>query len=411
MRKILYFFFLFFSQTSYAVSLTTPQGFSGSQGVEFYKDTNGKIYQSYLCMTLDDTGHPMPCPNGGEVTGELDQGDANDGSTPWYVTDPAFQTSFDGWKGWANTSLSTRASEVTLSAFRSANHSDLVIVQNLIGQSNSKLQEIIDPVFAIDTKFDTELSTRASEETLLTRASETTLSDFKTANHSDLSSIITNTTGLATQATSALVLAKLDVALSTRASESTLSSFSSTTHADLGAISSALSPLSTATNQTTLNARVGDLTETAPIGDTASSGLNGRLQRIAQRISSLISTVSTETTLAALNAKFNSLGQKTMANSSPVVLASDQGAILVTSSNGIFSRIKNRNFADTEEVRYDVPTSVISGAIYTGLATAGTATSAATWTIVRSLFDANGNPSREQIKTSVIWDNRAALSW
>ena len=35
-------------------------------------------------------------------------------------------------------------------------------------------------------------------------------------------------------------------------------------------------------------AAIGIITETAPAGDTASSGLNGRLQRIAQRISSLI---------------------------------------------------------------------------------------------------------------------------
>src|SRR6185312_14649884 len=35
-------------------------------------------------------------------------------------------------------------------------------------------------------------------------------------------------------------------------------------------------------------AQVGSLTETAPASDTASSGLNGRLQRVAQRITSLI---------------------------------------------------------------------------------------------------------------------------
>jgi hypothetical protein len=39
---------------------------------------------------------------------------------------------------------------------------------------------------------------------------------------------------------------------------------------------------------------------------------------------------ATEATLAALDAKFNSLGQKTMANSAPVVIASDQSAIPVT---------------------------------------------------------------------------------
>lgn len=45
---------------------------------------------------------------------------------------------------------------------------------------------------------------------------------------------------------------------------------------------------------------------------------------------SLPTGAATETTLAALNAKFNSLGQKTMANSAPVVIASDQSSIPVT---------------------------------------------------------------------------------
>ena len=57
---------------------------------------------------------------------------------------------------------------------------------------------------------------------------------------------------------------------------------------------------------------MGDLTETAPATDTASSGLNGRLQRIAQRLTSLIALFPT------------SLGQKTSANSLAVVLPSDQ---------------------------------------------------------------------------------------
>lgn len=38
---------------------------------------------------------------------------------------------------------------------------------------------------------------------------------------------------------------------------------------------------------------IGSLTETVPASDTASSGLNGRLQRIAQRLSSLITLVPT----------------------------------------------------------------------------------------------------------------------
>ncbi len=45
-------------------------------------------------------------------------------------------------------------------------------------------------------------------------------------------------------------------------------------------------------------ARMGIITETAPASDTASSGLNGRLQRIAQRLTSLIALVPTALTSA-----------------------------------------------------------------------------------------------------------------
>jgi hypothetical protein len=48
--------------------------------------------------------------------------------------------------------------------------------------------------------------------------------------------------------------------------------------------------LSTAANQSTELTRIGDVTEAAPASDTASSGLNGRLQRIAQRLTTLIGT-------------------------------------------------------------------------------------------------------------------------
>lgn len=72
------------------------------------------------------------------------------------------------------------------------------------------------------------------------------------------------------------------------------------------------------TLSTEQEAELGIVTETAPATDTASSGLNGRLQRIAQRITSLIALVPA------------SLGQKTMANSFAVTLASDQTSIPTT---------------------------------------------------------------------------------
>lgn len=76
--------------------------------------------------------------------------------------------------------------------------------------------------------------------------------------------------------------------------------------------------LATRLSESDFDTKVGALTETAPATDTASSGLNGRLQRIAQRLTSLIALLPT------------SLGQKAMTASLPVVIASDQSAIAVS---------------------------------------------------------------------------------
>lgn len=65
------------------------------------------------------------------------------------------------------------------------------------------------------------------------------------------------------------------------------------------------------TEAQTTNTRVGTLTETAPGTDTASSGLNGRLQRIAQRITSLIALLPT------------ALGRSSAAASFPIALSNE----------------------------------------------------------------------------------------
>jgi hypothetical protein len=73
---------------------------------------------------------------------------------------------------------------------------------------------------------------------------------------------------------------------------------------NVGAVSAASLPLPTgAAQDTTLattNTEVGGLTETVPATDTASSGLNGRLQRVAQRITSLIALLPTALVNGAL---------------------------------------------------------------------------------------------------------------
>lgn len=89
-------------------------------------------------------------------------------------------------------------------------------------------------------------------------------------------------------------------------------------NASLTSIDTKLTSQATAANQTTELTRIGDVVETAPASDTASSGLNGRLQRIAQRLTSLIALLPT------------SIGTKTSVASLSVVIASDQAAIPVS---------------------------------------------------------------------------------
>lgn len=71
-----------------------------------------------------------------------------------------------------------------------------------------------------------------------------------------------------------------------------------------------------AANQVAEAALLGPVNETAPGSDTGSSGINGRLQWLAQKLTTFLSRFP------------GSLGQKTAANSLPVVLASDQTVLL-----------------------------------------------------------------------------------
>lgn len=64
-----------------------------------------------------------------------------------------------------------------------------------------------------------------------------------------------------------------------------------------------------------IQAKLGIVTETAPATDTASSGLNGRLQRVAQRLTSLIALLPT------------AIGRTTSAGSLSTVIASDDAVV------------------------------------------------------------------------------------
>src|SRR4051812_22244714 len=84
---------------------------------------------------------------------------------------------------------------------------------------------------------------------------------------------------------------------------------------------------------------LGALLETAPASDTASSGLNGRLQRIAQRLSSLIAQIPASLGIKAAASSLSvtqatedaarfpaSLGSKVDASSFPVTQSTEDKA-------------------------------------------------------------------------------------
>jgi len=102
-------------------------------------------------------------------------------------------------------------------------------------------------------------------------------------------------------------------------------------------------------SESDFDTKVGSLTEAAPANDTASSGLNGRLQRIAQRITSLIALVPT------------ALGQGTMAQSFRVVLPSDWSLPAGTNAIGKLAANSGVDIGDVDV------TSVIAGTGATNL--------------------------------------------
>jgi len=73
-----------------------------------------------------------------------------------------------------------------------------------------------------------------------------------------------------------------------------------------------------------------------------------------------------------------------------------------------FARIKNREFKDTEQVKYDIAPNLVNGDIYTGVADEAAVESDATWNVIRTYFDANGNPNQERIQLGIRWDQRTA---
>lgn len=97
-----------------------------------------------------------------------------------------------------------------------------------------------------------------------------------------------------------------------------------------------------AANQVTGNTRLGDVTETAPASDTASSGVNGRLQRIAQRITSLITALTDGTARAVLNAGSAIIGKVGIDQTTP---GTTNGVVIKDSSGNAIDQTATVNVA------------------------------------------------------------------
>lgn len=101
--------------------------------------------------------------------------------------------------------------------------------------------------------------------------------------------------------------------------------------------------LSTRLSESDFDTKTGSLTETAPATDTASSGLNGRLQRIAQRITSLITALGSpfqaggsigNTSFAATQATASSLNAQTASVAAVLPAATTMQNAATANGNG-----------------------------------------------------------------------------
>lgn len=204
---------------------------------------------------------------------------------------------------------------------------------------------------SIDSHIDVALSTRASESTLSTLNGKVTVvnTGAVVVSSSALpSGAATSALQTAGNASLSSIDSDIDTALSTRASEATLSTLNGkVTAVNTGAVviaSSAL-PSGAATEATSvaLSAKFGSVGQktmagSAPVVLASDQVSIPVTQSGTWSITNISGTVSlptgaaTETTVAAINAKLGSLGQKAMTGSAPVVIASDQSAISITTA-------------------------------------------------------------------------------
>lgn len=155
--------------------------------------------------------------------------------------------------------------------------------------ANTSLSSIDGKITAVNTGA-VVVSSSALPSGAATSANQTSANTKLDTLHADLASVDGHVDGL--EASTASIDTKtpaLGQALAAASTPVVLTAAQITTLTPPAAITG----FATETTLGATNTEIGGLTETAPASDTASSGLNGRLQRIAQRITSLIALLPT----------------------------------------------------------------------------------------------------------------------
>lgn len=191
----------------------------------------------------------------------------------------------------------------------------------------------ISAINAITAQLDVDLSTRASEVTLNALNSKFSTLGQKTMGNSVPVVIASDQSAIPISGTVTATIAGVATAAKQDTQILQLTDIENNTDG----IEALLTTIES--NQLPNNHNVVVTSSALPTG-AATSALqtsgNASLTSIDSDFDVALSTRASESTLSALSAKFNSLGQKTMTNSAPVVLSSDQSAIPVTQS-GVWS--------------------------------------------------------------------------
>lgn len=77
----------------------------------------------------------------------------------------------------------------------------------------------------------------------------------------------------------------------------------------------------------------------------------------------------------------------------------------------VFYRIETKIWRVDEEIRYDIPVSLVNATTYIGVSGIGTSTGANQWAIVRTDYNSDQIPTRKQCLYNQSWSGRTLAPW